>query len=98
MWERQGYGHCRDFLNLSASDIERAIHVVRGHRVMFDSDLRREHVRLNQAVKRNPEGFPSDFAYQLTGAEFAELKSQTVTSKTGCGGRTKSPWVFIRVK
>lgn len=80
------------------SDIEKAIRVVRGHRVMLDSDLARLYgvttSALNQAVKRNLERFPADFAYQLTGPEFAELKSQTVISKTGRGGRTKSPWVL----
>jgi hypothetical protein len=65
---------------------------------MLDSDLARLYgvttSALNQAVKRNPERFPRDFAYQLTGSEFAELKSQSVTSKTRRGGRTKLPWVF----
>ena len=82
----------------SASDIEQAIHVVRGHRVMLDFDLARLYgvttSALNQAVKRNPERFPNDFAYQLTAQEFADLKSQTVISKHGRGGRTRAPWAF----
>jgi hypothetical protein len=84
--------------SVSVTEIEQAIHVVRGHRVMLDSDLARLYgvttSALNQAVKRNPERFPVDFAYQLTTQEFADLKSQIVISKMGRGGRTKSPWVF----
>jgi hypothetical protein len=84
--------------SVSPEEIEKAIHVVRGHRVMFDSDLARLYgvttSALNQAVKRNRDRFPDDFAYQLTMQEFAALKSQNVTSKSGRGGRTKSPWVF----
>jgi ORF6N domain len=85
-------------VSASINEIEQAIHVVRGHRVMLDSDLARLYgvttSALNQAVKRNPERFPEDFAYQLTKREFSDLISQTVTSKNGRGGRTKLPWVF----
>jgi hypothetical protein len=45
--------------------IERAIHLVRGHRVMLDADLARlygvETKNLNKAVKRNLARFPDDF-------------------------------------
>lgn len=65
---------------------------------MLDSDLADLYgvttSALNQAVKRNNERFPEDFAYQLTKQEFAALKSQNVTSKGGRGGRMKLPWVF----
>jgi hypothetical protein len=65
---------------------------------------------LNQAVKRNAERFPADFAFQLGANEIDDLKSQTVTSNldknqrvainqsqivTGShGGTRKRPWVF----
>ena len=39
-----------------------------------------------QAVKRNIERFPSDFAFQLSTAEYDSLRSQIVISK-GRGGR-----------
>ncbi len=65
---------------------------------MLDSDLASLYgvttSALNQAMKRNMERFPNDFAFQLTGQEFADLKSQIVISKGGRGGRTKSPWAF----
>jgi len=35
---------------------------------------------INQAVKRNPVRFPSDFVFELTEGETAHLKSQNVTS------------------
>ena len=37
--------------------------------------------QLNQAVRRNSERFPDDFAYPLTQHEFASLRSQNVISK-----------------
>ena len=53
--------------------IERGIHLVRGHKVMLDSDLAAlyqvQTFRLNEAVKRNRARFPADFMFQLTGKE-----------------------------
>jgi len=48
---------------------------------------------LNQAVKRNHDRFPADFAFQLTESEFDVLRSQFVTSK-GRGGRRYPPYAF----
>ncbi len=74
------------------------VHVVRGQRVMLDSDLARLYAvttkALNQAVQRNADRFPDDFAYPLTAQEVANLKSQFVTSRLGHGGARKPPWVF----
>ena len=65
---------------------------------MFDSDLAKiynvQTKALNQALKRNLNRFPGDFAFQLSGEELESLMSQIVTSKKGRGGRRKSPWVF----
>ena len=83
---------------VSVDQIERAIHIVRGQRVMLDSDLAKLYgvltKRLNERVSRNEERFPSDFAFQLTEQEFMNLKSQFATSSFGHGGRRKLPWVF----
>ena len=49
---------------------------------------------LVQAVKRNPERFPPDFMFELSAAEWAALRSQTVTSKPGRGGRRYAPYAF----
>ena len=47
-----------------------------------------------QTVKRNLERFPPDFKLELSAAEWAALRSQAVTSKTGRGGRRYAPYVF----
>jgi hypothetical protein len=80
-------------------EIDRAIHLIRGQRVMLDSDLAAVYgvttKQLNQQVARNKERFPGDFAYRLTQQEFTSLRSQIVTSKTaGRGGRRYLPLVF----
>jgi len=76
--------------------IASSIYVIRGHRVMFDSDLAQlygvETRELNQAVRRNIERFPCDFMFQVSKEEFANLKSQIVTSSWG--GKRKPPSVF----
>lgn len=65
---------------------------------MLDFDLAKLYgvptFALNQAVGRNPDRFPDDFAFQLTQQEFTSLISQIVISKPGRGGRRKLPWAF----
>lgn len=83
---------------ITPAEIEQAIHVVRGQRVMLDSDLAKLYgvttSRLNEQLSRNEDRFPEDFAFQLTQQEFTALMSQIAISKTGRGGRRKRPWVF----
>jgi ORF6N domain len=78
--------------------IASVIHVVRGHRVMLDSDLAPLYgvatKRLNEQVKRNRARFPEDFAFRLTAEEVTGLRSQTATSNVGRGGRRYAPLVF----
>jgi hypothetical protein len=79
--------------------IERKIYIVRGQKVMLDSDLAAlygvETRRLNEQVKRNFARFPEDFMFQLTKDEFENLMSQIATSSSGnYGGRRKLPNVF----
>ena len=54
----------------SALPLAQRIRTVRGHKVMLASDLATlygvQTKVLVQAVKRNLERFPSDFAFQLT--------------------------------
>lgn len=58
-------------------DIVRAILVARDRAVLLDTDLATLYgvttKALNQAVKRNLERFPSDFAFRLTSPESVEL-------------------------
>ena len=81
-----------------SSKIEGAIYLIRGQRVMLDSDLAiiygTSTTRLNEQLRRNLKRFPADFAFQLNKDEFRGLISQTATSKEGRGGRRKLPWVF----
>ena len=78
--------------------VEAKIFLIRGHKVMLDSDLALlygvQTKVLNQAVRRNVERFPSDFMFQLTEIEWDFLKSQFVTSNDGRGGKRKLPLVF----
>lgn len=77
--------------------IGRMIVVVRGQKVMLDSDLAELYGvrtrRLNEQVKRNIERFPEDFMFQLTPEEFENLRSQNATSRSW-GGRRYPPYVF----
>jgi len=43
---------------------------------------------------RNIEGFPGDFMFQLDAEEWEALRSQTMTSKAGRGGRHYTPYAF----
>jgi hypothetical protein len=65
---------------------------------MLDFDLAElygvETRSLNQAVTRNIDSFPEDFASQFTREEFNALMSQIVISNTGRGGRRKLPLAF----
>jgi hypothetical protein len=83
---------------VAAEDIQQLVHVVRGQRVMLDFDLARLYgvptSALNQAVRRNADRFPDDFAYQLTQQEFKNLISQIVISSSGHGGHRKLPLAF----
>ena len=78
-------------------DITRAILVLRGQRVLLDAELSALYgvapKVLLQAVKRNRKRFPADFMMQLNAAEWAALRSQSVTSK---GGRRYLPYAFTQ--
>ena len=76
--------------------IVQSIYVIRGHKVMLDSDLAAlydvETRVLVQAVRRNSERFPEDFMFRLSKVEFDDLRSQVVTSSWG--GRRYAPYAF----
>ena len=78
--------------------IAQAIYLIRGEKVMVDSDLadlyQIETKNLNKAVKRNLRRFPDDFMFQLTNKEHESLKFQIGTTKQGRGGRRTLPYVF----
>jgi phage regulator Rha-like protein len=81
-----------------AKRVESRILLIRGHRVILDTDLAElygvEVKKLNQQVKRNARRFPDDFVVQLSAEEAANLRSQIVTSSSGHGGRRYLPHAF----
>jgi hypothetical protein len=84
---------------LSIEDIAQRILIVRGRRVLLDTDLAAFYGEttkvFNQQVRRNLVRFPADFMFQLNEAEFGALRSQFVTLKTGRGQHRKYlPLVF----
>jgi phage regulator Rha-like protein len=83
--------------SLEIEPVESLIHLIRGQRVILDADLARIYGvptrQLNQAIKRNLDRFPDDFAFQLEPQEVAALRSQIVISK-GHGGRRYVPIAF----
>jgi hypothetical protein len=79
--------------------IMRNILVIRGQRVLLDSDLAALYQvatkALTRAVRRNPSRFPADFMFQLAVEESASLRSQSGALKTGRGKHRKyAPYVF----
>src|SRR5260370_23578339 len=65
--------------------IDRRIYLIRGHKVMLDSDLaelyRVTTGNLNLAVRRNQKRFPEDFMFQLSREEsnlcYCKMQEQT---------------------
>jgi hypothetical protein len=79
--------------------IENAILVLRGHKVMLDTDLAALYgvstKRFNEQVRRNHSRFPMDFMFQLTGEEWDALRSQFATLNAGRGRHRKYfPYAF----
>lgn len=90
---------------IPAPAIESRILLIRGQKVMLDSDLAELYgvptKALNQAVKRNLDRFPEDFMFRLgldEARHLHSLRSQNVTLDDGTSGRGKyrkySPYVF----
>ena len=82
-----------------ATDITRAILVLRGQRVILDRELAAIYgvttKRFNEQVKRNADRFPEDFMFQLTPEESDSLRSQIATLKGGRGQHRKYlPYAF----
>jgi len=78
--------------------IQSRIREIRGTKVILDSDLAQlygaETRALNQAVRRNVDRFPEDFVFQLTPEEQSRLRSQSVISNGGRGGRRYLSYAF----
>ena len=72
------------------------IYLIRGKKVMLDQNLAVlygvETKRLKEQVRRNIEGFPEDFMFELSKEEYENLRSQFATSSWG--GTRYAPMVF----
>jgi hypothetical protein len=83
-----GMASKRKLDNRKIDNVENAICLIRGQRVMFDSDLAAIYgvttKRLNEQLKRKRTRFPEDFAFQFTAQELTRSH----------GGKPKLPWVF----
>ncbi|MFA5187415.1 MAG: ORF6N domain-containing protein [Patescibacteria group bacterium] len=81
---------------ITIDSIQRLIHLIRNQKVIFDIDLAAIYEvdprTLIQAIKRNQDRFPADFAFQLTKNEEKELLEQTFVQ--GWGGRRHRHYVF----
>lgn len=74
----------------------RKIYAIRNEKVMLDMELADlynvETKQLKRAVRRNIKRFPADFMFELTDAEFSNLRSQFSTSSWG--GIRYAPMAF----
>jgi hypothetical protein len=72
---------------VSESEIISKIYVIRGEKVMLDSDLAELYdvttKYLKRQVRRNIDRFPEDFMFELTAEEYQDLRSQIGTLKQG---------------
>src|ERR1700722_9212499 len=90
----------KELATIPVEIIERKIYLIRGHKVMLDSDLAElyqvETKALNRAVKRNQDRFPEDFVFQLTAEEGESLRFHFGASNAALtrGGRRYLPYAF----
>jgi hypothetical protein len=88
-----------DTVKIPIERIEKAIYLIRCEKIMLDRDLAElyqvQTKALNQAVRRNPDRFPSDFMSQLTEKEVSELnRSQFVTGSQKYRDPRFRPYAF----
>ena len=86
-------------VELTEETVVSKIYIIRGMKVLLDSDLALlygiETKALKQSVKRNPERFPEDFMFQINRLEYNFLRSQFGTLEKGKGKYSKYlPYVF----
>ena len=82
------------------SNIEKSIVLVKGQKVLIDNDVARiygvETKRVNEAIKENPDKFPTGYILKLTNEETHSLRSEKTTlKKLGRGQHSKyNPTAF----
>jgi len=85
-------------LIIDETNLKEKIYTLRDTQVMLDRDLAELYgvstKVFNQAVKRNIQRFPEDFRFQLSQNEFANWRSQIVTSSGDKMGLRHTPYAF----
>jgi len=80
------------------NDVNDKIILLRNQPVLLDSDVAAlygvETMRINEAVKNNPDKFPDGYIIQLESDEWKILKSKI--SISSWGGKNKSPKAFTK--
>ena len=84
-------------ISVKPENVAQFVRVVRGEKVLLDSDLATlygvETGALNRAVKRNIARFPDDFMFQVADDEWENLRCQIGISSSH-GGRRGTPYAF----
>ena len=87
-------------MKLTVINVRERIHKIRGQEVILDKDLanfyQMETKAINQVVRRNPERFPTDFAFQLTRKEARStaVLDPLAVKEDRRGGRRTLPYGF----
>lgn len=83
---------------MKVATLQSKIYEIHNFKVMLDFDLAELYEiptkALNQAVKRNLKRFPSDFLFQLTIEEWANMRSQIVTASQEKRNIKTTPYAF----
>ena len=81
----------QDVLVVTETDVYAKIAVIRKQQVIADADVADlygvETRVVNQAVRNNPDKFPSDYMFELTRSELHDLKSKILISKVSDNNR-----------
>jgi hypothetical protein len=85
-------------LVINEQQIQNRIYAIQDIQFMLDSDLATmygvETKRINEAVKNNPDKFPSDFYFELTKEDDETLRSKFSTFNESLKSRKYAPKVF----
>ncbi len=75
-------------------EVEEKIVVIRNRPVIADADIAAlyevQTKEINQAVRNNPDKFPSHYMFELTKSELQDLKSKILTSNVSENNRKKT--------
>lgn len=74
-------------------EVEDKIVTLRGHEVIADADVAALYgvktKEVNQAVRNNPDKFPSHYMFELSSSELRDLRSKALTTKVSLKSRKR---------